>query len=51
MSALEIHLEVCVACAQNVFNEETVTQWCRMFKDGQTNASDEEQSGRIAICN
>jgi hypothetical protein len=26
--------------------EGTVRQWCRMFKDGQTNVHDEERSGR-----
>jgi hypothetical protein len=31
-------------------NEGTVTQWCRMFKDGQANnVHDEEQSGQPAI--
>jgi hypothetical protein len=51
MSAVEIHLEVCVVCARTVVSEETVTEWCRMFQDGQTNAHDEEQNGRPAICN
>jgi hypothetical protein len=35
---------------QNVVSEGTVRQWCRMFKHGQTNVHDEEQSGRQAIC-
>jgi hypothetical protein len=30
---------------QNVMSEGTVRQWCRMFKDGQTNVHDEERSG------
>jgi hypothetical protein len=35
MSALEIHHELCVPVyGQNVTCEETVRQWCRMFKDG-----------------
>jgi hypothetical protein len=34
MSAAEIHCELCAAYGQNVLSEETVRQWCRMFKDG-----------------
>jgi hypothetical protein len=35
MSAVEIHCELCVVVyGQNVMNEGTVRQWCRMFKDG-----------------
>jgi hypothetical protein len=49
MSAAEIHLELC-AVYQNVVNEGTIRQWCRMFKDGQTNMSDEERSARLDIC-
>jgi hypothetical protein len=30
-------------------SEGTVTQWCRMFKDGRTNVQDEEQSGRPSV--
>jgi hypothetical protein len=30
---------------KNVLSEGTVRQWCRMFKDGQTNVHDEERSG------
>jgi hypothetical protein len=34
----------------NVTSEGTVRQWCRMFKNGQTNVHNEEQSGQLAIC-
>jgi hypothetical protein len=37
MSAVEMYHELCVVEGQNVMIEETVRQWCRMFKDGQTN--------------
>jgi transposase len=30
-------------------SEGTVRQWCRMFKDGQTSAHDEERSGRPSV--
>jgi hypothetical protein len=30
-------------------NEGTIRQWCRMFKDGQTNVHDEERSGLPSI--
>jgi hypothetical protein len=43
-SAAEIHRELCAVYGQNVMNEGTVRQWCRMFKDEQTNVHDEEQS-------
>jgi hypothetical protein len=34
MSAVEIHLELCmVVYGQTVMSEETVRQWCKMFKD------------------
>jgi hypothetical protein len=33
-----------VIYGQNVMSEGTVRQWCRMFKDGQTNVHDEEGS-------
>jgi hypothetical protein len=45
--AAEIHRELCAAVyGQNVINDGTVRQWCRMFKDGRTNVQDEERSGR-----
>jgi hypothetical protein len=35
MSAAEIPHEFCAAVyGQSVMSEETVKQWCRMFKDG-----------------
>jgi hypothetical protein len=34
---------------QNVMREETVRQWCRMFKDGRTDVHDEERSGRPSV--
>jgi hypothetical protein len=34
MSGVEIHDELCMVYGQNVMNEGTVRQWCRMFKDG-----------------
>jgi hypothetical protein len=33
MGVAEIHHELCVVYCQNVMNEGTVRQWCRMFKD------------------
>jgi hypothetical protein len=42
MSAEELHRELCAVCGQNITREETVRQWCRMFKDGQTNIHYEE---------
>jgi hypothetical protein len=42
VSTVEIHRELCVDYSQNVMTERTVRQWCRMFKDGQTNVHDEE---------
>jgi transposase len=30
-------------------SEETLRQWCRIFKDGQTNVQDEERSGRPSL--
>jgi transposase len=30
-------------------SEGTVSQWCRMFKDGRTNVHDEERSGRPSV--
>jgi hypothetical protein len=49
MSAAEILHELRVVYSQNVTSEGTVGQWCRMFKNGQTNIHDEERSGRPAI--
>jgi hypothetical protein len=43
--AAEIYNELCTIYGQNVMSEETVRQWCRMFKDGRTNVHDEEGSG------
>jgi hypothetical protein len=37
MSAAEIHGKLCVVYGQDVMNEGTVRQWCRMFKNGQAN--------------
>jgi hypothetical protein len=34
---------------QNVMSEGTVRQWCRMCKDGRTNAHDVERSGRPSV--
>jgi hypothetical protein len=33
-STAEIHSELCAVYGQNLMNEGTVRQWCRMFKDG-----------------
>jgi hypothetical protein len=40
MSAVEIHCKFCVVYGQNIMSERTVRQWCRMFRDGQTNVHD-----------
>jgi hypothetical protein len=42
MSAAEIHRELCMVYSQNLMNEGTVRQWCRMFKEGRTNVHHEE---------
>jgi hypothetical protein len=34
MSAVEIHCELCTVVYSQNGSEETVRQWCRMFKDG-----------------
>jgi hypothetical protein len=36
MSAVEIHHKLCMVYG-HVMSEGTVTQWCRMFKDGWAN--------------
>jgi transposase len=47
MSATEIHRKLCaVVYGQNVMSEETVREWCRMFRDGRKNIHGEERSGR-----
>jgi transposase len=51
MSAAEIHRELCAVYGQNLKNEGTVRQWCRMFKDGRTNVHNEERSGRSSAAN
>jgi hypothetical protein len=42
ISAADIHHELCAVYDQNVMNEGTVKQWCKMFKAGRTNVHDEE---------
>jgi hypothetical protein len=42
MSTAEIHRELCAIYDQNVMSEGAVSQWCRMFKDGQPNIHNEE---------
>jgi hypothetical protein len=49
MSAVEIHLELCTVYGQNVMSERTVRQWCRTFRDGQTNIHNEEWSGLPSV--
>jgi hypothetical protein len=50
ISAAEICRELCAVCGQNIMNEGTVRQWCRMFKDGgRTNVHSEDQSGRPSV--
>jgi hypothetical protein len=50
MSAAEIHHVLCAAVyGQNVVNEETVIQLCRIYKDGRTNVHDEERGGRPSV--
>jgi transposase len=47
MSVSGIHRELRAAVyGQNVMNEGTVRQWCRMFRGGRTNFHDEERRGR-----
>jgi hypothetical protein len=33
VSAVEMHLELCMVYSQNVMSEGTVRHWCRMFKE------------------
>jgi transposase len=49
MSAAEMHRELCAVCAQYVMCEETVRQWCRMFRDGRTDVHGERRSGRPSV--
>jgi hypothetical protein len=51
LNAAEIHHELCAVYSQNVMSDGTVRQWCRMFKDGQTNVHDEEKSGLPSVVN
>jgi hypothetical protein len=43
MSTADIRQKLCAVYNQNGMNDGTVRQWCRMFKDGQTNIHDEKQ--------
>jgi transposase len=49
MSAAEMRCELCAVYGKNVMSERTIRQWCRMFKDGQTDVHDEERSGRPSV--
>jgi hypothetical protein len=50
MSSEEIHWELCaVVYSQNIMRQETVRQWCRMFKDVRTNVHNEKWSGRPSV--
>jgi hypothetical protein len=50
MSAVEINRELyAMVYGQNVMNEGTVRQWCRMFKDGRTDIYDEELCGQPSV--
>jgi hypothetical protein len=42
MSTAEICHELCAVYGQSEMSEGTVKQWCKMFKDGQTNVHDED---------
>jgi transposase len=46
MSFVKIHRELCAVYCNKRMSKGTVRQWCRMFKDGRTDAHDEERSGR-----
>jgi hypothetical protein len=49
MSAAEIHCELYAVYDQNIMNEGTVRQWCRMFKVGRTNVHNEKRSGPPSV--
>jgi transposase len=49
MSAAEIQRKLCAVYDQNIMSEETVRQWCRKFKDWQTNVHDQERSGQPSV--
>jgi hypothetical protein len=46
MDTAEIHRELCTVNSKNVMSEGSVRQWCRVYKDGQTNVHDEERNCR-----
>jgi hypothetical protein len=51
MRAVEIHRELCVVVyGQNVVNEGTSRQWCRIFRDGQVNKCSRWRMKWSAIC-
>jgi hypothetical protein len=49
VSTAEILRELSAIYGQSVMSEGTVRQWCRMFKDWQTNVLDEQQSGQPSV--
>jgi hypothetical protein len=49
LNAAEIHCELCTVYIQNIMNEGTVGQWCKRFKDEQTNIHNKEQSLQLSV--
>ena len=45
----EIHRLVVEACGEGAMKEGNVRKQCRLFKEGRTNAHDEERSGRPSL--
>jgi hypothetical protein len=51
MSVAEIHRELCAVYDQNIMNEGTVGEGCRMFKNERTNVHNEQRSSRLCVMN
>jgi TusA-related sulfurtransferase len=49
LNTAEIRNELCVIYDQNIMSKETIRQWCKMFKDVQTNVHNEERSGQPSV--
>jgi hypothetical protein len=41
----EIYRHIVEVCCEGAVNEENVTKWCLLFKEGRTNVQDEEGGG------
>ncbi|GBL89907.1 hypothetical protein AVEN_178337-1 [Araneus ventricosus] len=48
-SAAEIHRKIIRVHGENFMSDGVVREWCRNFKDGQTDVLDEEGQGRKSV--